>query len=60
MSIFFTTINAFTFTDGTQPEKEDYLQMEALSWAIPIHNVLDFLKKQEIVSEDNSQNLQKN
>ena len=33
--------------------------MEALSWAIPIRNVLDFLKQQEIVSEDNSQNLQK-
>ena len=43
-----------------RPEQADYLQMEALSWAIPIHNVLDFLEKQEIVSEDNSHNLQKN
>ena len=44
----FQGIDAFTFTDGTKPEKADYLQMEALSWAIPIRNVLDFLKQQEI------------
>ena len=56
----FQGIDAFIFTDGTKPEKEDYLQMEALSWAIPINNVLDFLKRQEIVSENNEQNLQKN
>jgi serine protease Do len=44
----FQGINAFTFTDGTRPEKEEYLQMEALSWAIPINNVLDFLQQQKI------------
>lgn len=54
----FQGIDAFIFTDGTKPEKEDYLQMEALSWAIPINNVLDFLEQQKIVSEDNKQNLQ--
>lgn len=48
----FQGIKAFTFTDGTIPEKEDYLQMESLSWAIPIDNVLDFLKEQEMVNQD--------
>jgi S1-C subfamily serine protease len=47
----FQGIKAFTFTDGTIPEKEDYLQMESLSWAIPIDNVLDFLKEQEMVNQ---------
>jgi serine protease Do len=48
----FQGIKAFTFTDGTIPKKEDYLQMESLSWAIPIDNVLDFLKEQEMVNQD--------
>ncbi|MFM5899334.1 MAG: serine protease [Dolichospermum sp.] len=48
----FQGINAFTFTDGTIPTKEDYLQMESLSWAIPIDNVLDFLKEQEMVNQE--------
>ncbi|MFN7350618.1 MAG: serine protease [Dolichospermum sp.] len=48
----FQGIDAFTFTDGTIPKKEDYLQMESLSWAIPIDNVLDFLKEQEMVNQD--------
>ncbi len=48
----FQGIDAFTFTDGTIPKKEDYLQMESLSWAIPINNVLDFLKEQEMVNQD--------
>ncbi|MFN7500636.1 MAG: serine protease, partial [Dolichospermum sp.] len=47
----FQGIDAFTFTDGTIPKKEDYLQMESLSWAIPIDNVLDFLKEQEMVNQ---------
>jgi len=29
-------IDAFSFTDGTKPTKEDYEIMEALSWAVPI------------------------
>jgi len=48
----FQGIKAFTFSDGTIPKKEDYLQMESLSWAIPIDNVLDFLKEQEMVNQD--------
>ncbi|MCE2717966.1 MAG: serine protease [Dolichospermum sp.] len=48
----FQGIDAFTFTDGTIPKKEDYLQMESLSWAIPIDNVLDFLKEQEMVNQN--------
>ena len=48
----FQGIEAFTFTDGTIPKEEDYLQMESLSWAIPIDNVLAFLEEQEIVKED--------
>ncbi|QYX34109.1 serine protease [Sphaerospermopsis torques-reginae ITEP-024] len=48
----FQGIDAFTFTDGTIPKEEDYLEMEALSWAIPINSVLDFLKQQEIVNRD--------
>ena len=37
--------------DAVQRTKEDYLQMESLSWAIPIDNVLDFLKEQEMVNQ---------
>ena len=48
----FQGIDAFTFTDGTIPKKEDYLQMESLSWAIPIDNILAFLEEQKIVKEN--------
>lgn len=33
----FQGIEAFQFTDGTLPSEELFLQMEALSWAIPVH-----------------------
>jgi S1-C subfamily serine protease len=48
----FQGIDAFTFTDGTIPKEEDYLQMESLSWAIPIDNILAFLEEQKIVKEN--------
>ncbi len=48
----FQGIKAFTFSDGTIPKKEDYLQMESLSWSIPVDSVLDFLKEQEMVNQD--------
>lgn len=33
-------IDAFPFTDGTKPTKEEYEKMETLSWAVPIPNFL--------------------
>lgn len=32
----FIGINAYVFTDGSMPSKKQFLQMETLSWAIPI------------------------
>ncbi|KYC40787.1 hypothetical protein WA1_24480 [Scytonema hofmannii PCC 7110] len=31
-------IEAFIFTNGMMPSEQQFLQMEALSWAIPITN----------------------
>lgn len=33
-------IDAFSFTDGSKPTKEEYEVMEALSWAVPIPSFL--------------------
>jgi S1-C subfamily serine protease len=43
----FQGINAFIFTDGTRPEREEYRRIESLSWAIPISTVVGFLQEQK-------------
>ncbi|MEA5618593.1 serine protease [Cronbergia sp. UHCC 0137] len=44
----FQGINAFTFADGSVPNKQLYLKIDPLSWAIPINKVIDFIETQNI------------
>lgn len=39
-------INAYSFTDGTQPSPELFEQMEALSWGIPSESFLQIVNRQ--------------
>ena len=45
----FQGIKAFTFADGSVPNQQLYLEIDSLSWAIPVTKVIDFMKTQNLI-----------